>query len=140
MWALPVAYATASESCAEDVVLIQGLKRMHESVRHRDNFEPELGHKQPCETKSEPDVPQRGRDFSRVLTDMTCPIEHKDRLFRFPESRETDLEDQHFPVETCYSACFHTGNCHYFSYGMSDGGNVCIGCPILQHTEDDQHG
>ena len=92
---------------------------------------------EPCESRSESDLPQRGRDYNHVLTDMKCPIDHADRLFRFPESsRATDWADNHFPVEVCYSACLHIESCQHFSYGTVDAGNVCISCRSLQQAED----
>jgi len=59
-------------------------------------------------------------------TDMKCPHNHGDRLFR-----STDLS-----IGECHLQCQNTETCAHFSYSPDyNGGSVCMGCTTLANQQ-----
>lgn len=70
------------------------------------------------------------KDFILVSTDMKCPHEHGDRLFRTPESGSSDVS-----LAACHFQCQNTATCAHFSYGFYQEEYVCMGCTTLNNEE-----
>lgn len=70
------------------------------------------------------------KDFILASTDMKCPHQSGDRLFRSPESGSNDIS-----LAACHLECQNTETCAHFSWGQHGGGNVCMGCTTLQNEQ-----
>lgn len=69
-------------------------------------------------------------EFVLAATDMKCPHNSGDRLFRSPESGSNDIS-----LAACHLECQNTETCAHFSWGQHGGGNVCMGCTTLQNEQ-----
>jgi len=67
------------------------------------------------------------RAFTLAGTDLKCPHEHGDRLFRNPASGTSSIT-----LEQCRQECLMTAGCNHFSHG---GGGVCMGCVSLTNAQ-----
>jgi len=66
----------------------------------------------------------------KALTDMKCPHNHNDRVFRSPGHGASAIT-----IEECFSECSATEGCNHFSYGPWQGGFVCMGCTTHDNAE-----
>jgi hypothetical protein len=71
------------------------------------------------------------KTYHLASTDKKCPHQHGDRLFRSPESGSSDIT-----LAQCYLECSNTPTCAHFSWGVHNGGNVCMGCTTLANEQD----
>jgi len=67
------------------------------------------------------------RAFTLAGTDLKCPHQHGDRLFRNPASGTSSIT-----LEQCRQECLMTAGCNHFSHG---GGGVCMGCVSLTNAQ-----
>lgn len=70
------------------------------------------------------------RNFYLVSENMKCPHNHPDRVFREPSSGSSDIS-----LAACRLQCRNTEHCAHYSWGLHDGGNVCMGCVSLRNDE-----
>jgi len=68
--------------------------------------------------------------FTLVQTDMKCPHQSGDRLFRDPASGSSDIT-----LEQCRAECLITAGCAHFSHGEHGGAYVCMGCTTLVNAQ-----
>jgi len=65
------------------------------------------------------------REFHLASTDMKCPHQNEDRLFR----------EEELSIAACHLQCQNTEHCAHFSYGEYNGGFVCMGCTTLSNQQ-----
>jgi len=65
------------------------------------------------------------REFHLASTDMKCPHQNDDRLFR----------EEELSIAACHLQCQNTEHCAHFSYGEYNGGFVCMGCTTLSNQQ-----
>jgi len=70
------------------------------------------------------------KEIILASTDMKCPHNNGDRLFRSPASGSNDIS-----LAACHFECQNTEHCAHFSWGVHGGGNVCMGCSTLQNEQ-----
>lgn len=68
---------------------------------------------------------RRTSDFVLVQSDMKCPHNHEDRLFRAEENT----------LDECHIVCGGTAGCNHFSWGIHNGVSVCMGCTTLENAQ-----
>jgi len=91
-----------------------------------------------CMSSESCDSPLTGRNnewnmyaaFTLAQTDMKCPHQSGDRLFRNPASGSSGIT-----LEQCRAECLITAGCAHFSHGEHGGAYVCMGCTTLVNAQ-----